>query len=173
MKKVERNVLVVNILSILLSSYIGYRLGKISEIETRKFATNKEVFIEVLSDVTSYSDYFTVDWEKLSEFEYTLYRCPGLDLEKYDLNNYPAHCDTYDLLNKAKADFHRSTTKARILGTERIREALNNVEGGFDEVLDIYFSRGYYLRALGDAYQEVMPAKFEELEKTFREELTN
>ena len=164
----------LSILSILISSFVVYKLSKIGEFETREFQSNRDALIDVLDKAVKYAEPYTVDWGELDQqVHYTNYQCPGLN--KYsNYETFKTHfdsCSDYDTIQKAKVDFHRTTVKARILGSDKIVATLQGVEDGFDEVLDYYFQHNYYSRALPDAYETVMPEKFANLERVFKEEI--
>ncbi len=155
----------------LVGVFLGHRLSEKGKLETRSFQSDKEALADVLAEAFGYADVYTVDWDYLEGMRYTQYKCPGLEEYLDKIGVHPAPCDTYDLIQKAKIDFHKRTIKARVLGSVKIVESLDEVESGFDEVLNLYFTREYYMRLFRDTYQEVMPARFEELERVFREEL--
>lgn len=169
--------LVISLLAILLSAYLAFYFSKNSEFETRAYERNIDVLSSVLEKTYLYSSYFTVDWGALKNESNTAYHCEYPDnenvLKKIKENkNLPEPCPRWEELFNAKTDFHRATTRARILGSSEVIESLLNVESGFDEVFIQYVSQEYYLRSFVDTYEDIMPKRFEDLEKAFNGELS-
>jgi hypothetical protein len=59
----------------------------------------------------------------------------------------------------------------RITGSLQVIEAVKSVESGFDEVMLQIAKNGHYSRVLVDKYNSVMPGRFSNLEKVFKEEV--
>src|SRR3990167_9819875 len=129
LNKIQLLSFILSILAILLSSFIAYKFSKIGEFETREFQSNKEALIDVLDKVAKYAEVYTVDWDQLNkQVSYTNYECPGLsrfvNYEAFKTHFDP--CGASDQIQKARFDFHRSTIKGRILGSDKIVAALND-----------------------------------------------
>lgn len=170
---------IVTLIAVLLSGYISFTLVKSNELETRKYELNKYALSRVLENVIDYSDYSTVNWKEVDALYYRPYNCDwGEEYNKYidfsnsDNNQTPIYGQVWHKLQNAKEDFKKKTIEARIIGSDRIVSAVEDVEAGFDEVFLQIIKDEWYLRAFVDHYNEVMPERFNQLEKAFREELT-
>lgn len=169
--------LAVSFIAILFSSILTYFLTKSSELETRRYESDREALAIILKDTLKYSNYSTVDWNKVDElyyhpyndcdFEYKVEIEPGADSNKV----IDTLCSINQRLENAKNDFRKLTTEARIIGSLNINQSLYSVEKGFDEVFNRVLSDTYYGRIFVDKYNEVMPKKFSELEESIINEL--
>lgn len=170
--------LVISTFTAIFVVYYTYQLNLVTNEVSRQYANDKEAVLEIIENVYAYRTPYTIDYEGLDEVQYTNYNCADPlwnNSEKYNLGEakYKLHnaCWAYDHLAKMRNDFQRKTVKARVLGSDEIITALDEIEQGFDEVLDYYLSHEYYLRAFPDAYLEVMPEKFDNLVDVARKEM--
>lgn len=167
----------ISFFAIILSCFLTYVLTKSSELETRRYESDREALAVILKDTLKYSNYSTVDWNKVDElyyhpyndcdFEYKIEIDPGADSNKI----IDTLCKINQRLDNAKNDFRKLTTEARIIGSDNINQSLYSVEKGFDEVFNRVLSDTYYGRTFVDKYNEVLPKKFSELEESIINEL--
>lgn len=146
-KKRKQNLLpiivnaIVTIFAVIISSYISFNLAKSNELETRKYELTQAVLSEVLGNVIQYSNYSTVRWEEVENLYLRPYNCDWdekydkyIDYSNAETNLSSTYGQIWHLLQNAKEDFKKKTTKARIIGSEQVISALGYVEAGFDEV---------------------------------------
>jgi len=172
----KTTIAIVWFISILISSVVasavGFYFSKIGELETRQFQNDKEILIDSISNVYKYESVYNLDIKELSNRKYSSYTCSS-DIplpSKVDVSHEDI-CEVRDILFNMKLDFNKSTIKARIIGSDRIIKALENIEKGFDEVSIFYYSNPVYTRDFPDAYEKIMPSKFYDLQQIFTEEL--
>lgn len=166
----------VSLVAVLLGSFVSFHFAQVGDIDKRKYELNRQALSTVLEKTIEYSNYRTVDWDRIAKLE-RAYNCVFGDeveriLWKHDKESIPGiYCDHSKKLMNAKDEFHRLSTGARITGSPDVVEALAHVEDGFDEVMLRIAKSGHYLRALIDNYNAVMPDRFERLEAVFRKEV--
>lgn len=172
--------LILSFISAVLLAVFNYRLGFITNEVSRLKNNNKEAVLEVIENVYDYRTPFTFNYKDVANVRYTYYTCTdplwnSIDGRKFDLKTIDDDlynfCGVYDLLAKTRNDFQRKTIKARILGSDELNNALDEIEAGFDDILYYYLEHDYYLRAFPDAYLEVMPSRFDNLVEIARKEL--
>ena len=167
--------LIVSSFAIILSGFLSYHFSKSSELETRRYESDRGALAIILKDTLKYSNYSTVDWSKVDELYYHPYSDCDFEYTLDPSDNRPELfdilCKTEQRLDNAKSDFRKLTTEARILGSYSINQSLSNVEKGFDEVFQKIIKDAYYSKSFAEKYNEVMPEKFSELEESIRNEL--
>ncbi len=179
--RIDKTILINSLISlaaIFISSFLSFQFGKSAELETREYQKNKEALLEVLENVQHYNNYYTVDWDKISKKRIEPYNCiaPSKSIKIHELEiekefETPNTCAVGDNLASAEFIFRELTTKARVLGSNEIKDVLHNTEEGFSEVYNLYVTEDYYSRLFKDSYNQVMGAKFINLEKVFSKEL--
>lgn len=169
----------ISLYAVYLGAAINHNFNKEEYYISTDHESTKEVMLDIIEDVYSYRTPFTIDYEALEEVSYTNYQCAD-PLWDVDMGNkirgmgssLHNNCEVVDMYAKMRNDFQRKTIKARILGSEKVQQALDEVEKGFDDVLIYYLSHDYYMRALPDAYLKIMPERMDKLIAVIREEIT-
>lgn len=164
--------------AIVLAYYSHVLTLKRLTVETRR-DYNREVMLDILDDVYMYRTPFTIDYDELESVRYSNYRCyTPFSNSSYERKYVPIErapgiddeCWVVDRTYKLKADFQRKTVKARILGSSDVIAALDDIDSGFEEVLNFYLGHEYYMRAYPDTYEAIMPQKFDRLVAVLRAE---
>lgn len=169
--------IIITLIAIILSSSLTYIFTKHSEKETRIYHANREALRTMLPNVWKYNNYYTVDWLELKGVTHSSTPCrPEIGEVDYDaelakIHNIPNPCIQFNLIRNAKFDFRKLTIEARLIGSNNIVRALDEIEDGFDQVLKDYINKDYYLRSFIDTYNETMVLRFERLENLIREDL--
>jgi len=175
----------ISIVAIFVTALLTHQLPKSNELETRKYELNREAITIVLNDIMPFSNYYNVDWDSIAKMSYVKYSGCSLTYEdmwtKVD-SLFKAHTESagpnpaffreWETIQKAKEHFYHLSLNAKIIGSEKIRNLIIEIEHGFDQVFEQQIIQGgYYLRGPMEAYNSIMPQKFERLEAVFRKEI--
>lgn len=163
--------------------YIGIALSGVTYViatnyvneEKWEYENNRDL-VDALMDsgVYKYAEYSTSglkDIDTTTPYIGTNCNYTSEQGELAEKNKIDQPCLFWAQLNSAKFDFHAKTMKVRILASEPVKEALDNVENGFMDVFDKVINEEYYMRTYQDNYNLIMPSLFEELEGVLRGEL--
>lgn len=159
------------LISLLLATFSIFYLTK----KEKDLSRIREANIALLDETIVYSNYSTVDWNKIDTLYYRPYNCDwentikNLTLPR-DFPNSEA-CRGWHLLQNAKQDFHIKATRARINSTPEIKRALLAIEASFDSVFVHFISDDYYARAFIDKYNPTMSNAFSNLELKIQTEV--
>lgn len=131
-------------------------------------STEGDTIVSFIAETIQYSDYSTVDWQKVDSLFYRPNQCdwettfPNLHLAE----DFPseAACEKWHLLQNAKKDFHMKAAAARTINNLATRDALLKVESAFDSVFYYFTKDDFYMRSFVDNYNMIMPKAFDDFE---------
>ncbi|MDP2685408.1 MAG: hypothetical protein Q8P20_10355 [bacterium] len=143
--------------------------------EKWEYERDREVLNEFIdSGVFKYAEFSTAELQELdtltpAKANLCLYTSEQSALAEKNKTDSP--CLFWNEMNSAQFDFHAKTVKARVLASDPVADAIDNVENGFMQVFDKVISEEYYMRTFQDNYNLIMPSLFTALEEVLRGEL--
>ena len=126
----------------------------------------RNITAEFIEEISSYSDFSTVDWSELSD---KYYHSNVADWDsvtnKHIINGFPKEiaAELWHLLQNARADFHQKSLPLRAVASENVINAINRTETMFDIVFVRCVSLEYYMRLFPEIYNETMNPAIDEL----------
>ena len=126
----------------------------------------KDVSIEFIRQISSYSDYSTVAWSELSEKYYRPNAGDwGPEMNKRIIKNFPREVsiEIWHLLQNARTDFHQKSLPLRAKASNNAIRSLDCTEAMFDTVFVRCVSQEYYMRLFPEMYNETMKPAIDEL----------
>ena len=126
----------------------------------------RDISIEFIRQISSYSDYSTVAWSDLSKKYYHPNSGDwGPEMNKRIIKDFPREVsiEIWHLLQNARTDFHQKSLSLRAKASKNAIRSLDCTEAMFDTVFVRCVSQEYYMRLFPEMYNETMKPAIDEL----------
>lgn len=126
----------------------------------------RDISIEFIRQISSYSDYSTVAWSDLSKKYYHPNAGDwGPEMNKRIIKDFPREVsiEIWHLLQNARTDFHQKSLFLRAKASKNAIRSLDCTEAMFDTVFVRCVSQEYYMRLFPEMYNETMKPAIDEL----------
>ena len=126
----------------------------------------RDISIEFIRQISSYSDYSTVAWSDLSKKYYRPNAGDwGPEMNKRIIKDFPREVsiEIWHLLQNARTDFHQKSLSLRAKASKNAIRSLDCTEAMFDTVFVRCVSQEYYMRLFPEMYNETMKPAIDEL----------
>lgn len=167
------------LVAVVLPAFLGFWLGRLQGHDDRRYENARAAAIELVEKAQPYATYRTVNWEAAYDSRSANYACDftlgtgSTPTQPYDPTAEAESCEVGDRLTAAREAFRRDTVAARVLASDAVLQALQEMDEGFSAVFDEVMRDVWYYRSVPDHYNEVMTVRFANLERTVRSAITS
>ena len=135
--------------------------------EERSFEFRDSVYVQYISYAGVFYDCSFVDWDAMADlnlFQYNSDWGPEInEIMHPSWHGHDAASLYWDRLQSAKMCLHVQSLPLRAISNKRVLRELDSLEETFDRAFVEMVSQEYYLRVFQDVFDEMIPAKVDEM----------